>query len=246
MGSLSFFNFVIAAFCAFLLGISKSGLKGIAALVVAGFVLVYDARNSTGVLMPLLLVGDIFAIIYYKSHVKWKYIAKLLPWTIVGVLIGVFGGKFISEDFFKYGMASIILFSVALMYYLENKKNKTIPSHWTFSGSMGILAGFTTMIGNLAGPFSNVYFLAMRLPKNTFIGTAAWFFFLINTFKLPFHIWSWETINEVSILKSIELVPFVIIGLFSGVFIVKKIKDDNYRSIILFLTALGGITILFN
>ena len=72
------------------------------------------------------------------------------------------------------------------------------------------------------------------------------FFFLINTFKLPFHIWSWETINKVSILKSIELVPFVIIGLFSGVFIVKKIKDDNYRSIILFLTAIGGITILFN
>ena len=71
-------------------------------------------------------------------------------------------------------------------------------------------------------------------------------FFLINTFKLPFHIWSWETINKVSILKSIELVPFVIIGLFSGVFIVKKIKDDSYRSIILFLTAIGGITILFN
>ena len=212
----------------------------------AGFVLVYDARNSTGVLMPLLLVGDVFAIIYYKSHVKWKYIVKLLPWTIAGVIMGVFGGKFISEDIFKYGMASIILFSVALMYYLENKKDKTIPSHWTFSGSMGILAGFTTMIGNLAGPFSNVYFLAMRLPKNTFIGTAAWFFFLINTFKLPFHIWSWETINKVSVLKSIELVPFVIIGLFSGVFIVKKIKDDNYRSIILFLTAIGGITILFN
>ena len=246
MGSLSLFNFALAAFCAFLLGISKSGLKGIAALIVTGFALVYDARNSTGVLMPLLLVGDVFAIIYYKRHVKWKYIAKLLPWMIAGVLMGVLGGKFISEDIFKYGMASIILFSVALMYYWENKKDKTIPSHWTFASSMGILAGFTTMIGNLAGAFSNIYFLAMRLPKNTFIGTAAWLFFLINTFKLPFHIWSWETINEVSILKSIELVPFVIIGLFSGVFIVKKIKDDNYRKLILFFTAMGGITILFN
>ena len=72
MGSLSLFNFALAAFCAFLLGISKSGLKGIAALIVTGFALVYDARNSTGVLMPLLLVGDVFAIIYYKRHVKWK------------------------------------------------------------------------------------------------------------------------------------------------------------------------------
>ena len=86
------------------------------------------------------------------------------------------------------------------MYYWENKKDKTIPSHWTFGGSMGLLAGFTTMIGNLAGAFSNIYFLAMRLPKNNFIGTAAWLFFLINSFKVPFHIWSWETINSKSIL----------------------------------------------
>ncbi|MDO7577007.1 MAG: sulfite exporter TauE/SafE family protein, partial [Flavobacteriaceae bacterium] len=167
-------------------------------------------------------------------------------WMVTGVLVGVVGGKFISDSLFKFGMAGIILFSVALMCYWENKKDKTIPSHWTFASSMGILAGFTTMVGNLAGAFSNIYFLAMRLPKNTFIGTAAWLFFIINTFKIPFHIWSWETINNTSILKSLELVPFLLLGLISGVFIVKKIKDDSYRKLILIFTALGGIAILFN
>ena len=195
-------------------------------MVVTGFALVYDAKNSTGVLMPLLIVGDIFAVTYYKRHVQWNYIVKLIPWMIAGVLIGVVGGKFISESIFKYGMAGIILFSVALMWYWENKKD--------------------TMVGNLAGAFSNIYFLAMRLPKNTFIGTAAWLFFIINTFKIPFHIWSWETINSTSILKSIELVPFVLVGLFSGVIIVKKIKDEGYRKLILLFTALGGIAILLN
>ena len=111
---------------------------------------------------------------------------------------------------------------------------------------MGILAGFTTMVGNLAGAFSNIYFLAMQLPKNTFIGTAAWLFFIINTFKLPFHIWSWETINQSSILKSLELVPFVILGLFVGVYLVKNINDEGYRKLILLFTALGGVAILFN
>ncbi|MGY8922618.1 MAG: sulfite exporter TauE/SafE family protein [Flavobacteriales bacterium] len=246
LGTLSNSDFLLAAFCAFLLGISKSGLKGIAVLIVTGFALVYDARNSTGVLMPLLIVGDVFAITYYKRHVQWNYIIKLLPWMILGVLMGVVGGKLISESIFKYGMAGIILFSVALMWYWENKKDKSIPSHWTFASSMGILAGFTTMVGNLAGAFSNIYFLAMRLPKNTFIGTAAWLFFLINTFKLPFHIWNWETINKISILKSVELVPFVFLGLVSGVFIVKKINDNSYRKLILLFTALGGIAMLFN
>ena len=111
---------------------------------------------------------------------------------------------------------------------------------------MGILAGFTTMVGNLAGAFTNIYFLAMRLPKNIFIGTAAWLFFVINSFKIPFHVWSWNTINKSSIVKSLELVPFVILGLLLGVFVVKKINDDGYRKLILFFTALGGIAILFN
>jgi len=239
-------NFIIAATCAFLLGVSKSGIKGIASLIVTGLALVYGAKNSTGILMPLLLVGDVFAITYYKRHVQKEYIIKLLPWMIVGVLLGVVGGKYITEDLFKYGMAAIILFSVGLMYYWENKKDKSVPSHWSFASSMGLLAGFTTMIGNLAGAFSNIYFLAMRLPKNNFIGTAAWLFFLINSFKVPFHIWSWETINSESILISIQLVPFVIVGLIAGVFLVKKIENDNYRKLILLFTAIGGIAILFN
>tara|TARA_B100000575_G_C22829528_1_gene487134 strand:- start:168 stop:668 length:501 start_codon:yes stop_codon:yes gene_type:complete len=165
---------------------------------------------------------------------------------VIGVLIGVFGGNYVSEEIFKYGMAIIILFSVGQMYYWENKKNKKIPTHWSFGSSMGILAGFTTMVGNLAGAFTNIYFLAMRLPKNIFIGTAAWLFFLINSFKIPFHIWSWNTINNTSIVKSLELVPFVVLGLVLGVLIVKKINDGEYRKLILFFTALGGIAILFN
>ncbi|MDA8877940.1 sulfite exporter TauE/SafE family protein [Flavobacteriaceae bacterium] len=246
MFELDFFKFSIAAFCAFLLGVSKSGIKGIAALIVTGFALVYSAKTSTGILMPLLLVGDIFAVVYYKRHVQWSYIIKLMPWMVLGVLAGVVGGSYISDDLFKFGMAGIILFSVVQMYYWENKKNKTVPTHWSFGSSMGILAGFTTMVGNLAGAFSNIYFLAMRLPKNTFIGTAAWLFFIINTFKLPFHIWSWETINQSSILKSLELVPFVILGLFVGVYLVKNINDEGYRKLILLFTALGGVAILFN
>lgn len=246
MSNLTLLNFIIAATCAFLLGVSKSGIKGIASLIVTGLALVYGAKNSTGILMPLLLVGDLFAITYYKRYVQKEYIIKLLPWMIIGVLLGVVGGSYITEDVFKYGMASIILFSAGLMYYWENKKDRTVPTHWSFASSMGLLAGFTTMIGNLAGAFSNIYFLAIRLPKNNFIGTAAWLFFLINSFKVPFHIWSWETINSESILISLQLVPFVLFGLIAGVFLVKKIENENYRKLILLFTAIGGVAILFN
>ncbi len=236
---------MIAFSAALLLGIAKSGIKGLAILIVTGLALVYGAKESTGILMPLLICGDILAVIYYKRHVKWIYLIKLLPWMVAGVLVGVVLGKDLPEDLFKSGMAVIILISVAMMYYWERKKDRKVPNHLSFAALMGMMAGFTTMVGNLAGVFSNIYFLAIKLPKNEFIGTAAWLFFIINLFKIPFHIWSWGTINLASFQISLSLIPAVILGFMFGVSIVKKIKNDRYRQLILLLTGLGGLTIFF-
>lgn len=216
-----------------------------AVIIVTGLALVYGARESTGILMPLLICGDILAVIYYKRHVKWIYLQKLLPWMVVGVLVGVVLGKDLPEDLFKSGMAVIILISVIMMYYWERNKERKVPTHWSFAAFMGMMAGFTTMVGNLAGAFSNIYFLAIKLPKNEFIGTAAWLFFIINLFKVPFHIWSWGTINWESFQISLSLIPAVLIGFGFGVFLVKKINNDKYRQLILLLTGLGGLAILF-
>ncbi len=229
---------------ALLLGIAKSGIKGLAVLIVTGLALVYGAKESTGILMPLLICGDILAVIYYKRHVKWVYLIKLLPWMVLGILVGVVLGKDLPEDLFKSGMAIIILISVVMMYYWERKKDRKVPTHWSFAALMGMMAGFTTMVGNLAGVFSNIYFLAIKLPKNEFIGTAAWLFFIINLFKVPFHIWTWSTINWTSFQISLSLIPAVIAGFGLGILLVKKINNDRYRQLILILTGLGGLAIL--
>ena len=236
---------MIAFSAALLLGIAKSGIKGLAVLIVTVLALVYGGKESTGILMPLLICGDILAVIYYKRHVKWVYLIKLLPWMVTGVLIGVVLGKDLPEDLFKSCMAIIILISVAMMYYRERKKDRKVPNHSSFAALMGLMAGFTTMVGNLAGAFSNIYFLAIKLPKNEFIGTAAWLFFIINLFKIPFHIWSWGTINQLSFQISLSLVPAVILGFMFGISLVKKIKNDRYRQLILLLTGLGGLAIFF-
>ena len=114
-----------------------------------------------------------------------------------------------------------------------------------FSSIAGFLAGFTTMIGNLAGSFANIYFLAMRLPKNEFIGTAAWLFFIINVFKLPFHIFVWKTVTVDSLVINAFLIPGIVIGFLIGVALVKKINDKLYRNFIFVVTALGALIILF-
>jgi uncharacterized membrane protein YfcA len=238
-------QWIAIGFAVFLLGLSKSGIKGIGIIIVVILAFVFGEKASTGVLLPMLIVADIFAVIYYNRHTQWKYIIKLMPLMIVGVLVGVWIGHDISEIIFKRLMAVIIIASVLLMIYNENRKSATVPNSPLFSGTMGFLSGFTTMIGNLAGPISNIYFLAMRLPKNEFIGTAAWLFFIINVFKLPFHIFVWKTVSKETLLLNSVLIPAVILGFFVGVAIVKLISNVNYRRFILVVTALGGIVMLF-
>ena len=162
----------------------------------------------------------------------------------VGVLVGVWVGNDISETVFKRLMAIIIIISVGIMFYTESRKSNTVPTNKLFAIITGFLAGFTTMIGNLAGPISNIYFLAMRFPKNEFIGTAAWLFFIINVFKLPFHIFIWKTVTTETLVLNSMLIPAVIIGFFLGAYIVKLISNVNYRRFILIVTAIGGVIML--
>ncbi|MDX1363399.1 MAG: sulfite exporter TauE/SafE family protein [Arenibacter latericius] len=242
---ITFTAWVLAFTAVFILGISKAGIKGIAIIIVTLMALAFGAKESTGVLVPLLVVGDTFAVIYYNRHAQWKYVLAFLPWMILGILIGTAVGKDLPGNTFKIGMSVIILVTVLIMYWWDRKKSKHVPTHWAFAGFIGTIAGITTMIGNLAGAFSNIYFLAMRLPKNEFIGTAAWLFFIVNIFKLPFHIFIWKTITPDTLLLNLKLVPGIILGLFIGVRLVKIIKDQFYRKMILILTAIGAFLILF-
>ena len=238
-------QWIAICFAVFLLGLSKSGIKGIGIIIVIILAFVFGEKASTGILLPMLIAADIFAVVYYNRHTQWVYIKKLLPWMVVGVLVGVWIGNDVSEVVFQRIMALIIIGSVLIMVYTENKKSLVLPKHIAFSSTAGFLAGFTTMIGNLAGPISNIYFLATRLPKNEFIGTAAWLFFIINVFKLPFHFFVWHTVTTETLILNTTLIPVVILGFFIGASIVKLISNLNYRRFILIVTALGGILMLF-
>lgn len=234
----------LAITAAIVIGLSKAGIKGIAVVNVTLMALAFEAKESTGIVVPLLVFGDIFAVIYYNRHARWSYILRFLPWVLLGVLIGVAIGNDLDEKTFKIGMAIIILVSVGMMYWWDRRKSKTVPTHWFFAGSVGTIAGITTMIGNLGGAFSNIYFLAMRVPKNEFIGTAAWLFLIINILKLPLHIFVWETITMETLLFDLKLIPGIALGIFLGIRLVKLIKEDFYRKMILILTALGALVIL--
>lgn len=245
LAQLSLIDWISIIGSAFVLGLSKSGIKGISIIIVALMALVFGAKASTGILLPMLLVGDVFAVIYYNRHAQWKYLIRLLPFMMLGVVLGTWIGENLSEEVFRRSMAIVIFISVAVMFWWDQRKSKHVPQHIGFAGVMGLTAGFTTMVGNLAGSFANIFFLAMRLPKNAFIGTTAWLFLIINLFKVPFHVFSWGTITWDTLKLDAVLVLPILLGLFIGIRILKKVNDALFRKFILIMTGLGAVIIYF-
>jgi uncharacterized protein len=236
-------NWFLIIIAAFIIGLAKAGLKGIDMLNVTIMAIVFGGKASTGIVLPLLCAADIVAVIYYNRHAQWNHFWKLVPWMAVGILIGVFAGKDLDETIFRKIMALIIIVTVAIMILMEFRKTEKVPTHPLFVAGTGLVAGFTTMLGNLAGAFSNIYFLAMRMSKNDFIGTAAWVFLVMNLFKLPFQIFYWKNITKHSLLTDLVLLPALALGFWAGLHIVKRIKDDSYRKVVIVLTLIGAMVI---
>lgn len=231
---------------AFCIGMGKAGLKGVDMLAVIIMAMVFGSKSSTGIVLPLLSMADIAAVKYYNRHAQWNHFWKLIPWMGVGILLGVYFGKDMNEELFRRIMILTILVTVVMVVRMEFfHKSTNVPSFKGFSVGTGLIAGFTTMIGNLAGAFANLYFLAMRLPKNDFIGTAAWIFLVINLFKMPFQIFYWKNITWETFQIDLIFIPALALGFYAGIKLVGKINETQFRKMILWLTVLGSLLMFF-
>src|SRR5687767_6405952 len=151
-------NWFLILLSAFIIGLAKAGIKGIDMMNVTLMAIVFGGKASTGIVLPLLCAADIMAVWYYHRHAQWNHFWKLVPWMAAGILIGVFVGKDLDEIIFRRVMAFIIILTVLIMLFLELKKSFPVPQNRAFAATMGLTAGFATMLGNLAGAFSNLYF----------------------------------------------------------------------------------------
>ena len=239
-------TWLITLFCAFLIGVSKSGLKGTAMISIPLLAYLYGGKASVGIILPFLIMGDLMALTFYFKSGKIKYIIKLIPWAVVGILIAVYVGNQINDQQFKLTIAIAIIVCLILLLYNEIRKKKiNLIDNRFFSGSLGLAGGFATMMGNAAGPIFNLYLLSMRLPKEAYIGTGAWFYLFLNIFKVPFHIISWQTITFKTIQLNFIMFPALLLGAFVGKKVVSYIPEKEYRYLIYTVILLSAVLLFF-
>ena len=209
------YKWLLGAFCAFSVGVAKTGVPGFGILSVPVFVLtVGDARLSAAWLLPLLICADAFAVFYYRRHAAAGALFSLLPWVLAGMAGGAVMLRY-PDGLIRPVVGTISLVMLLLFLWRQRKTTGFPPSDWKHAAFYGTSAGFATMVANAAGPVMNMYLLSKKLPREEFVATGAWFFFLVNLSKIPVYT-NLGLFSRQSLSFDLALAPFVIAGALFG------------------------------
>lgn len=246
--NLDSWGWVLAVVAALLVGVAKTGIGGLGVLVVAIFAQLLPAKQASGFVLPLLIVGDVVAVWAYRSHVQWRFLWKLFPWTAAGVVLGTLAMGRIDDRQARVLIGAIVCAMVTMHVWRRWRARvagsvEAEHAVW-FAPLIGVLAGFTTLVANAAGPLMAIYLLAMRLPKMEYVGTGAVFFLLLNLFKVPFMA-GLGLITIDSFAVNALLAPAVIAGAWLGRKMLLRIDQKLFESLALGLSALAGLRLLF-
>lgn len=240
----SVWQWVMMFIAAALIGLSKTGLAGMGMLAVAIFANVLPTKLSSGFVLPMLIFADVVAVASYRRHTEWKHVWRLLPWTAAGVIIGYFAMDHIDNRQAALLIGSIVIVMVSIQAWQRWRPAaaNVSPPQW-MSPVIGVLAGFTTLVANAAGPLMAIYLLAMRMPKLAFVGTAAVFFMVLNLFKVPFMI-DLGLITTGSFSTNLMLAPAVLAGALFGRWLLPRINQRIFEVLVLGLSLLAGLKLL--
>lgn len=238
-------EWILVTIAAFGIGLSKSGLAGVGMIHVVIFAMVFGARDSTGILLPLLIVGDVCAVKLFGTKVQWAPVKRLLPPALIGVVIGFWMMGRLDEATFKPLVGLIILgLTVTQLFRMWRPSLfDHIPHTTWFAWSLGLLSGATTMLANAAGPIVALFLLAVALPKYQLIATGAWFFLIMNVYKVPFSV-ALGLISPQTLLMNATLAPIVLLGLLAGRRLVQMIPQRLFDSLLLAFTGIASLRLI--
>ena len=235
----------LALLAAFGIGVSKSGFSGVGMFHVVVFANLFGARTSTGIVLPMLIFGDVCAVVAFRQHARWDYVWRMLGPTTLGVIGGWAVMQSLDNAAFKPLIGGIILLLAAMQLARMWRPDwfTRIPYAVWFAWGLGLLAGFSTMLANAAGPIIALYLVAVSMPKLELAGTTAWLFLMLNIFKVPFSI-DQGLIDGGTLTLNLKLVPVIVIGLLAGRWLFARVPQRQFDSLVLGFSALAALRLM--
>lgn len=242
IASMDALRWISLSVAAALIGLAKAGLDGGALIAAPLIAALFGAKASSGILLGVLITADLIAVWSYRKAGSPIHLIRTLPWALAGIILGVFVGGAIPDRAFRTFMSALILLCAGLMAIRELHGGRfTLSEHWWVAAPLGLLAGFASMVGNVAGPIMGLFLLSSGLPKTAIVGTSVWFFCIVNLAKVPFHVFSWHTITPGTLLADLAVAPMAIAATLFGVRIVRLIPEKPYRIFMIVIASVGGL-----
>lgn len=236
----------LLGFSAVIVGLSKTALPGGSTISVAIFAAVLPAKASTGALLLTLMIGDVFALLSYRRHADWATLIRLVPAVAVGLGLGALFLAVADDGIVRRVIGTLLLLVIIFSLWQRSRIADAELSPGTARiarAGYGALGGFTTMVANAAGPVMSMYFLVTRFPVLAFLGTAAWFFAVINAVKVPIAV-GLGLITVDTLWLVALLAPCVVIGAFVGRYIAKRITQGAFNLVVIIGTLVGALYLL--
>lgn len=236
---------VAVAASVFLIGISKTAMP--VAGVLAGPVLAaaLTATTASAFAVPILIVGDCFALALYRQHADWSLIRRLIPGVLIGFAITALAFRFLEVRTIGRIIGVLILISAVLEIWRRraDANSPSEPAAMTNRAAIafyGSLAGMTTMAANAGGTAMTLYLVKMRVPMLAFMGTSTWFFFVVNLIKVPVIVGlgliSWQTL-----VLDLMFVPALVLGAVLGILVFRRMNPNVFGNIALTLSTVAAV-----
>jgi uncharacterized protein len=211
---LSFLQLSYIGLAAFLVGFTKTSVGGVGILAVLLMALAIEGKASPGVLLPMLIVADIMAVLYYRRSCQWHILLRLLPHVALGLGLGYLILRLAPDINFERIIGATILVMLGLDLALSDGARRHIRGP-LMTGLTGAMGGAASMVANAAGPVFGIYLLQMGLNKAQFVGTRSWFFLVINLAKLPLAA-SLGLVTPQTLTLNLIYLPVILIGAVLG------------------------------
>ena len=236
--------YLLGALAALLVGLSKTGLPGVSLPAILLLIATLgDAKQANGAMLPVLLVADVFAVVWFRRHAQWDRLARLFPAVVAGMVPGWVILNSLTAEQLTPVIGSVVLIMVVLELCRQRLGWESVPRQWWFAGMMGFVAGFSTIIAHAAMPVMTIYLLSQGMDKEKFIGTAAWFFFIVNLSKIPLCVHA-GTITPETLRFDLFIAPVAIVGCLLGVSVLAYIPQKLFNTLAMALAGIAAVVLI--
>jgi hypothetical protein len=235
MPHLAPWQWLLGIFCAFMIGVAKTGAPGVGTMVAPLMVLtVGDARLAAAWTLPVLSTADVFAVTYWRRHAEARQLFSLIPWVLAGIAGGAVALS-LNEQVIRRIIGVIIVGMLVVYLWRRFSTKPQVVGNPAF---YGICTGFATTLANASGPVMNLYLLTKKLPKEKFVATGAWFFFVVNLLKSPVYAW-YHLYSRASLVFDVLMVPAVLAGALAGRWLIRNMEQSVFEVLVIALTAVS-------